>query len=124
MRKDLSVATAASRPDILLWMARILGAIEIVFILFFLLGDLLAGDSGGSGLDTFNETISFVFFPVLPLIGLLIAMKWPAVGGIISTAGFIGLSMIRPDLISDPTIMVLAVPGILYLVYWIISKTN
>ncbi|MBT8253718.1 MAG: hypothetical protein KJN68_07085, partial [Bacteroidia bacterium] len=73
----------------LLWLARILGILEIGFILFFLLADLLGGDSGSAGLDSFNEVMSFIFFPVFPLIGLLIALKRPAWGGLISTFGFI-----------------------------------
>ncbi len=106
----------------LLWIARILAILEIGFILFFLLADLLDGDSGQAGLDSVQEMITFTFFPVLPLIGLLLALKWPAVGGIISTLGFIGLSVVRPDLIADPAIMMLAIPGILFLVYWIMEK--
>ena len=116
------MALSQRSNNILLWIARILAILEIGFILFFLLADLLGGDSGGSGLDSFSEIIAFVFFPVIPLIGLLLALKWPAFGGMLSTIGFVGLSIVRPDLIADPTIMVLAVPGILFLVSWILDK--
>ncbi|NNK87198.1 MAG: hypothetical protein HKO90_02855 [Flavobacteriaceae bacterium] len=108
--------------SIILWIARILAILEIGFILFFLLADLFGGESGGAGFGSFNEILSFAFFPILPLIGLSLALKWPSLGGMISTLGFIGLSIIRPDLIADPMIMILAVPGILFLVAWILDR--
>ncbi|MBT8258191.1 MAG: hypothetical protein HKN00_12395 [Flavobacteriaceae bacterium] len=118
------MATKQQATGVILWIARILAILEIGFILFFLLADLLNGDSGGEGLDSLSEFIDFAFFPVMPLIGLLLALKWPALGGMISTLGFVGLSVVRPDLISDPTIMVLAIPGILFLVAWILGKRS
>ena len=118
------MATNQKVSGIIIWIARILAILEIGFILFFLLADLLSGSSGDDGINSLPEFIEFALFPVMPLAGLLLALKWPAIGGMISTLGFIGLSIIRPDLIADPTIMVLAIPGILFLIHWIIEKRN
>ena len=110
---------------IILWVARILAIVEIGFILFFMLDDLLGNtESGGSGLKTLTDIATFICFPVFTVLGLLIAFKWEGWGGFLSTIGFIGLSIFRTDLVSDPKMIVLAVPGILFLLYRIIKKRN
>ena len=109
--------------SIILWTARILAILEIGFILIFMLSDLLGNtESGGEGLKTLTDIATFICFPVFTVLGLLIAFKWEGWGGFISTIGFIGLSIFRTDLISDPKMIALAIPGILFLLYRILKK--
>ncbi|MCJ7773898.1 MAG: hypothetical protein MUP22_12295, partial [Desulfobacterales bacterium] len=52
-----------------------------------------------------------------------IALKWEGLGGLITTVGIIGFFILRFDLISDPFFICgIAPPGVLYLVYWYLSK--
>ena len=67
--------------------------------------------------------LSFIFFPISTLLGLAIALIWDGLGGLIATLGLAGLFMVRFDLISDFVFIAgIAPPGILYLVYWFLSK--
>ena len=110
-------------PKVILIIARLLGTLELVFLLVFLIADLIGQEMISSeGFSDTLEMISFLMFPSATIIGLLVAYKWPGWGGLISTLGFIGLSIIRTDLIAEPTIMIMAIPGILYLIYWIVKR--
>jgi len=110
---------------IIKWIARISGTLIIVFVLFFLVTDIF-GTEESSIKDLFytKDAIVFICFPLSTIIGLAIAWKYEGLGGLISTAGFICLSIIRPDLASDLLMMSLALPGLLYLVYWILTNKS
>jgi hypothetical protein len=104
------------------WIARIWGTLILAFVLFFLITDLIGGTESGGGLRK-DEILSFIFFPVSTLLGLAIALKWEGLGGLVATLGIIGLFVIRFDLISDVVFIAgIAPPGILYLLYWFLSK--
>ena len=104
------------------WIARIWGTLILAFVLFFLIADIIGGSESGGGLKK-DEILSFIFFPISTLLGLAIALKWEGLGGLIATLGIAGLFMVRFDLISDFVFIAgIAPPGILYLVYWFLSK--
>lgn len=106
------------------WIARIWGTLILAFVLFFLIADIIGGTESGGGLRK-DEILSFIFFPVSTLLGLAIALKWEGLGGLVATLGIIGLFIIRFDLISDVVFIAgIAPPGILYLVYWFLSKNR
>ena len=104
------------------WIARISGTAIVVFVLYFLLMYLM-GSENGSIIST-KDVFAFLCFPISTIIGLSIAWKWEAIGGFMSTLGFIILFVIRPDLSSDPIMTALALPGLLYIIYWIIPKKS
>ena len=111
------------KANIIRWIARIWGSLILAFVLLFVLGSIF-GDEG-LGLDNLSnkDIITFIFFPVSSVIGLSIALKNEKIGGLITTLGVIGLLIIRSDLISYLYIMIgIVPPGILYLVYWYLSK--
>lgn len=109
--------------NIIRWIARIWGILILAFVLFFVLAPIFGGEESGKGLQNTSEVITFIFFPVSSVIGLSIALKWEGLGGLITTAGIIGLLIMRFDLISNLYfISGIAPPGILYLIYWYLSK--
>lgn len=113
------------RANIIRWIARIWGSLILAFVLLFVLGYML-GDEG-LGLENLSnkDIITFIFFPVSPIIGLSIAYNNEKIGGIITTLGIIGLLIVRSDLISNPYIIIgIVPPGILYLVYWFLTKKH
>lgn len=106
---------------IIRWIARIWGTSILAFVLFFLFAHIFGTEEGINGFN--NNSISFIFFPISSIIGLAIALKWEGLGGLITTVGIIGLFILRFDLISDPFFICgITPPGILYLVYWYLSK--
>ena len=111
------------KVKIIRWIARIWGSLILAFVLFFILGHLF-GDEG-LGLENLSnrDIITFICFPVSSVIGLSIALKNEKIGGFITTLGIIGLLIVRSDLITNPYIIIgIVPPGILYLVYWLLSK--
>ena len=72
--------------------------------------------------NSIQEIVSFLFFPISTIIGLSLAWKWEGLGGLITILGIIGFHIVRPDLILDPIIDGLAAPGLLFIIYWLITK--
>lgn len=105
------------------WIARIWGTLILVFVLFFIVALIVGGDESGEGLFNTKEIITFIFFPLSSVIGLSIALKREGLGGLITTLGIIGLFIMRFDLISNAYFIAgIAPPGILYMVYWYLTK--
>ena len=104
--------------------ARIWSILSLAFLLLFFGASII----GSIGKDTFafKDVFQFVFFPVGLTIGLIIAWKWEGLGGIIAIASIIGfhLQMLvkhgKPDFVLF--IDLLAAPGILFILYWILSR--
>jgi hypothetical protein len=101
---------------IILWFARIWGALVLAFVLVFLFGDLLKGSGGGS------PSISFILMPIGLVVGLGLAFKWEGLGGLIATLSMIGAFVLRPDLIGNRFLIAFTVPGLLYLIYWVMAN--
>ena len=111
--------------NIIRWIARIWGTLVLSFALFFVLAPIFGGEESGEVLRNTSEVITFIFFPVSSVIGLSLALKWEGLGGLITTAGIIGLFITRFDLISELYFIAgIAPPGIMYLPYWFLSKDN
>lgn len=112
--------------NIILWTARIWGSLSLAFLLFMVGAHVigaLTGAEDGFGFTSTSEMVTFfLFFPVGTMIGLSIALKWPGLGGLITIGGMIGFHIIRPDLFLHPMIDGLAAPGLLYLIYWYLSR--
>ena len=108
--------------------ARIWGSLILLFLLFFvgthvyqaLFGPEGAGDGG---FNSTGEMLTFYFFfPVGTMIGLAIAWKWEGLGGLITMGAIIGLFITRPDLITTPFFIGMGTIGLLFLVYWVLSR--
>jgi len=109
--------------------ARILSTITLIFITIFILGHIFFPDAESS--ITFTESIGFLFFPIGFSIGLIIAYKNELLGGIITLISFIffvifiyilrGIFIIAMDHLF---FTILNIPGILYIIVGILSKTK
>lgn len=106
---------------IILWTARFLGTLVIAFLLFMTIGELFSTDSKTVIMKN-SDIIALIFFPISTIVGLLIAYKWEAIGGIITVGGMISLHIFRPDLASSLLISAFAIPGLLYIIYASWSK--
>lgn len=92
------------------WIARILGGIAVVILVFSMFDEIIEFNDS-------SDVLSFVCFPILVILGLLVAYRHEGFGGLISIFGMIGLHILRNDLASVVEINLFAIPGILYLVY-------
>ena len=107
---------------IILWSARILATLVLGFLLFMTFAHVFNPEENGLGLITIKDKLSFIFFPLSTIIGLLLAYKFKGLGGMITVGGLICLHIMRPDLASSFIINALAIPGLLYIVYSVWSK--
>ena len=110
---------------VVLWIARIWGLISLFFVLFMVGAHIIGsftGEESNGGFSSTSELLSFIAFPVSIIIGLALAYKWEGLGGFITIAGMIIFHIIRPDLIFDPMISLLAAPGLIYILYWWMNR--
>ena len=106
------------------WIARIWSILSLAFLLLFFGAAIFS--SGGTATFAFKDVFQFVFFPIGLAIGLILAWKWEGLGGIIAIASIIGfhLQMLikhgKPDF--GLYFELLAAPGILFILYWLLSR--
>ena len=109
---------------IIRWIARIWSILSLAFLLLFFGASIFS--SSGTDTFTFKDVFQFVFFPIGLTIGLIIAWKWEGLGGIIAIGSIIAfhLQMLithgKPDFVL--LIELLVAPGILFILYWILSR--
>ncbi len=109
---------------IIRWIARIWSILSLTFLLLFFGAHIFS--SGGEETFAFKDVFQFVFFPIGLAIGLILAWKWEGLGGIIAIASIIGfhLQMLVVHGKADFGLFfeLLAAPGILFILYWILSR--
>ena len=108
--------------NIILFSARFLGTITIVFLLYMTIGELIGSNEDKSRLTSSSDIVSLLLFPISTIVGLLVAYKWEGTGGLITVLGMITLHILRPDLASNLLISAFAIPGLLYIIYAVWSK--
>lgn len=102
--------------------ARILGSAIVLFVGVFLVAHLFGGEDQANGFEDGSEMMVFLMFPVLTLAGLIIAYKWPGIGGAISTIAMAVMFVLRPDLLGEYMFMIIMIPGVLYFIYGILAN--
>jgi len=105
-----------------LWLARILGGLVILFLLLMAIGELFT-DSEITTVKS-SDVVALLLFPISTIIGLLIAFKRESIGGMITVGGIMTLHILRPELASSVLINSFAIPGLLYIIYAVWSKQN
>lgn len=109
-----------------LWTARIVGTLFVVFTLFIGIGEILEGQKKpGPALDNYT-IITFVVWGI-GLAGLLFAMLKPGTGGLISMLGFIVFNILvsvnpNPDSTYTAVLLLFLLPSILFLLVWWLKK--
>ncbi|HEY0975970.1 MAG TPA: hypothetical protein VGE21_00755 [Flavobacteriales bacterium] len=100
------------------WTAWISGSLLLGFLLFMLVGHLIGDANGPHGMRFTNdrEVVAFVLFPVCTALGLLLAYRWPLLGGSVSVLSLLALMLLHPNLMR-PVFGLLAMPGMLYIVH-------
>lgn len=86
-------------PAILLWIARLWCGLLLVFLLFFI-GAHLYEDGVTSYFNNERDLTTFLFFPALTVIALILSFKWKMLGAILLIISITGLLVLRSDLIT------------------------
>lgn len=107
----------------ILWMARIWGSLIIVFIMVFLIAHILEKEPSGEGISGTKELITFIFFPILTVIGLVLAYKREGLGGLVASLALI-TAMSLNSIIDLKFVFLIFPPGVLYLVYWYLNRKD
>jgi hypothetical protein len=104
--------------------ARILSIISIAFILIMVVPHLFFPQQ--SKPPTFGEIVGLFFFPFGVFIGLIVAWKSEGPGGMIAIGSVIcfhvTMLITGGSLDLNPFIEGLAVPGLLFLIWWFLSR--
>ena len=85
------------------------------------IGELLT-DSNTITINRY-DLIGLILFPGSTIIGLLLAFKWKGLGGLITISGIMLLHILRPEIASSFLISSFALPGLLYIIYSVWSKS-
>lgn len=106
---------------IILWSARLLGSFVIVFLLITTIAEIFSN----SNIIAMNnsDVIALLLFPISTIIGLLIAFKRESIGGLITVGGIMVFHILRPELAASFLINSFAIPGLLYIIYAVWSKS-
>ena len=102
------------------WVARIYGTFFFLFVLVFTVASLFGEEGPGTSVDVWLE---FLIYPVLFLVGLAMALKWPGIGGLLVTAIVLGIIVEEPAIrATDSMTLLQLAAGLLYLVYWYFAR--
>ncbi len=107
---------------ILLRLAQIWGGLSLAFLLFFVGAHFFGNELESGDFSSIEEVITFIFFPIFTMLGLVMAYWKKGLGGAITTIGILGLFILRSDLTDNFYMWVLNIPGILYLLSWWMKK--
>ena len=112
---------------ILRWIARIWSYIVVTFIVLFVGAHFFESGSGIGSMGLENA-IAFTFFPIGLTVGLIIAWWKEGLGGIIATGSIIAFHLAMlffgGNLDFELFIDLLAVPGPLFIICWLLSRTK
>ena len=103
--------------SVLIWVARIWGAIAFVNLLFFIIHTI---DALNSNIQIFNDYstkkwVSFICLPIGVMVALLIAQFRYRIGGLLVVLFIVGKILSGHFMMLDPIIY--GIPGILFLTY-------
>ena len=103
------------------WTARLLAALGLGILLLFVFGE----DFDMAAISR-NDLVGLLFFPVAVIAGLVLAWQEEFVGGLVTVTGVAGFYVVYGLLLNGSLRMgwwfvLFAVPGLLFMVYGIIS---
>lgn len=102
-------------PQIIRWSARAWGILSIAFLLF-MIGGHIFGDEP-QNFNNNREILSLIFFPGGVLAGLIVAMKWEKIGGLIAALSMAVFFIMAPYALGTVWFWMIVTPALLFLVY-------
>lgn len=111
-------SSAGKRVRIVRWIARILSGLVIVFFSIFFVGEAILFPTPDSTPLTGNAMLQLTLTG-LSLLGLALAWKWEAFGGLLALAAYVILVIVNPKAFS---VFPLALLALLFLACWWMDK--
>lgn len=105
--------------------ARITGTLMVAFLIMVMIG-AISGDAGRTGAPLFpdmRQALTFLTFPVLPIIGLALAWRYEFLGGLITLGSLAAVLLLQPQWL-QPFALVPAVPAVLYAVHGLLGSPD
>lgn len=94
--------------------SRLFGTVILAFLLFFLIAHLFGSDESGEGFRSIQEIVMFICFPISATLGLILALKWPGIGGWIIIVSMLIFYIMEPGMLKNIYMGAVTLAGILY----------
>ncbi len=101
-----------------LWIARIVSVIIVVFLVFMVVGYTVNPQGSGSG-PNMPEWFGLALFPFGLCIGYVIGWRWQLLGGAVSLICLVAFLVLMRELDMILILSVVGIPAVLYIVYGI-----
>jgi len=117
---------AESRGQTLLcWIARVWSVLSIAFMLLMVVGEMTAPSAP---LPNLSEAVLMLLFPIGVCVGMIIAWKKELPGALVTIgcmiAFYFGIWLLRGNLPRGPYFLLVAAPGLLFLVDWLLRQNR
>ncbi len=120
-RSDTKLNTAAL---VIRWIARVWSLFSIGFVLLILVGELVSPHAALP--SSLRDIVGMFFFPFGVCVGLVLAWKWEALGGLIALGSLVAfyftLYIFDGRFPRGPFFALVAAPGALFLIGKIVSS--
>jgi len=118
--------TSAKRPvTVIRWIARLWSIASVGFVLLMFIGSGLA-EGFNPAQFAFRDLVGLFFFPFGVCLGMIVAWRWEGLGGGITVgsllAFYAALRVMGGRFPRGPYFALVAAPGILFLVCWLLSR--
>ncbi len=110
-----AVTSKTTLARFVLWAARILGTLTILFLLFMILGHIFGSEP--QRLNGLSDVIALTFFPTGLLVGLIVALKYEKTGGAIAFISMCIFFAYRPNALTSNLFLLIFAPAVLFFVY-------
>lgn len=104
-----------------LWIARIMSAMIVVFLVFMVVAYTVNPMGSGSG-PTVTEWFGLALFPFGLCVGYVIGWRWQLLGGAIGLVCLAAFLFLMRERDLTPIISAVGVPAVLYIVYGIYRR--
>lgn len=115
--------------EILRWIARVWSLVILFFFLLILIGEIISSHTEEA--MTLSDVGMLFLFPFATCVGLVLAWRWELLGGVISLTSIILFTAIMSiaGRFNTPSrflilLAFIAVPGVLFIIIWSVSKRN
>lgn len=109
----------------LCWIARVWSVLSIAFVLLIFIGEAMMPSAS---MPNLSEAILMLFFPIGVGVGLIVAWKRECLGALISLesigAFYMGIWFLRGNLPRGPYFLLVAAPGVLFLIDWVLRQNS
>ena len=105
------------------WIARVWSMASVGLVLLIVVGELIYPHAPP---PTFRDLVGMFFFPFGVCVGMIVAWRWEGLGGGITVgsllAFYVALRVINGRFPRGPWFALIAAPGILFLICWLLSR--